>query len=164
MNKVHNASLERVLAKRPMSVIRACLLEILTAVMTAVTTMTGYDHYVKMAEALGREVGSFEQFLLSRGASVLVTLLFAWLFYQGRNWARIFYIVFFCINFSMILWSVTTLGVPRALGSMNELESLIGLAQTVISCSVCCFLLTHSARAWFNDVKEARAAQRSEEQ
>lgn len=148
-------SLSQVLSQRPLNVVQACILQVATAIMTMATTMNGYDHYVETAKMLGREVGSFEQFLLSRGASVLVTLLFAWLFYQGKNWARIFYIVFFCINFVIILWSLSILGL-QGLGDFSTIDSLISILQVVISCTICGLLLTKNSREWFRDVKAAK--------
>lgn len=152
-----------VLATRPINVVQASLLQIVTAVLTAVTTMNGYTHYVEMAAALGREAGSFEQFLLSRGASVVVSLLFAFLFYQGRNWARLFYIAFVSINAIFLLWSISVLGPKQVLTTLNSLDSAINCLQIVISLSICGLLMTKSSRIWFQTVKDARARERTQE-
>ena len=150
-----NDDLRSVLATRPANVLQACLLQLLTAFMTVVTTMNGFDHYVQTAHLLGREAGSFEQFLLSRGVSVVVTLLLALLFYQGRNWARLIYVTFFVVNALFITWSVGMLG-NQALAYLWQMDSIINMLQIVISFVISCLLLTRSSNAWFKAVGVAR--------
>lgn len=159
--KPHDAAepaddLPSVLARRPVTVLRACILQILTAVMTLVTTMNGYAHYVDVATMLGRPAGSFEQFLVSRGASVVVTLLLALCFYQGRNWARMLYVFFFVVNAIFIAWSVGMLG-NQVLAYLWQMDALINLLQIVISFVICCLLLSRASSTWFRQVRAARA-------
>ena len=156
MEFLEQKTVAEVCAKRPLNVVQACLLQLLSVIMTAVTTMNGYNHYVETAAMLGREAGSFEQFLASRGISIVVSLMFAWMFYQGRNWARILYVAFFCINTVFILWSVSVLGGNKVLETLSSMDSLISLFQIVISLAICCLLMTKKTRVWFLEVKEAR--------
>ena len=154
--KTHKDDLHAVLAARPLNVLQACILQAFTALLTAVTTMNGYDHYVELGRVLGQQTGSFEQFIASRAVSVLVALLLAWLFYQGRNWARLFFVAFFAVNFAFITWGMVSAG-KDLVSHLGDVDSLISILQLVISLVVCILLLTHKSSAWFQAVKRARA-------
>ena len=151
MNNDNNQTISDVLNKRPLNVLQACILQILTALMTAVTTFNGYEHYVEMAKQLNREPGSIEQFYFSRIISITIAVVLAYFFYKGKNWARIVFIVFFIItcalqvniDFNIILQNIT------------EINTIISLFQIVISLAICCLLLTNESRNWFREVKLA---------
>ncbi|MBO4336038.1 MAG: hypothetical protein J5846_09460 [Desulfovibrio sp.] len=149
-------NLTSVLAERPLNVLQACILQVFSAVLTAVTTMHGYDHYLELGRLLQQQTGSFEQFIASRAISVLVALLLAWLFYQGRNWARLFFIAFFVVNLGCIVWSLSSAG-KEIVSHLGDTDSLISLLQMVIALVVSCLLLTKKSGAWFLAVKRARA-------
>ena len=141
--------------KRPAIVQQACLLQVLSAVLTVVTTINGFDHYKEMAVVLGREAGSMEQFFFSRSVSVLLSIGLAYLFYHGRNWARLFFIAFFILNSAILCWSITLIG-SVFLEHLWELDTIISIFQIIISAVVCAFLLTHESSEWFRAVKKAR--------
>ncbi|MCR5815046.1 MAG: hypothetical protein K6G15_11235 [Desulfovibrio sp.] len=160
MTQTTQEPLTTVLAQRPLNVLQACILQVFTALLTAATTMHGYDHYVELGRLLHQQTGSFEQFIASRAISVLVALLLAWLFYQGRNWARLFFVAFFVINFACIVWSLSSAG-QALLSHLGDMDSLISLLQLVISLVVCVLLMTRKSAAWFQAVKRARTQEKA---
>ena len=155
--EIQEASLSEVLAARPVNVLQACLLQLFSAVMTGVTTVNGYDYYVEMGALLGQATGSFNQFIASRAMSVLVALLLAWLFYQGKNWARIVFVAFFVVNVVLMAWGISTAG-TQMFASLNSLDLCINLLQLLISFVVSCLLWTRKSSAWFLEVKRLRAS------
>ena len=160
-NTSQTASVAEVLQKRPVNVLQACILQTVSAVMTVVSTMGGYTHYVEMAKLLNREVSSFEAFLTARGISVLMALVFAYLFYAGKNWARLFFIGFFLVTCAMQAWSLSVTG-SALLAHIKETDTIISILQFVIAGVVCGLLVTQESRAWFSALNAARAAERNE--
>ncbi len=133
---------------RPLNVIQACLLQLFSAFLTAVTTFDGYDYYVEMGMLLGQTTGSFQQFLASRGLSVVVTLALAWFFYQRKNWARIVYVVFFAFNTILMMWGIGIAG-NVFLDHLWEVDTLVSILQVLIALVVSCLLWTSQSSSWF---------------
>lgn len=143
-----------ILAQRPLNIMQACILQVVTAFLTVVTTFNGYAHYVEMGKLLGHEAPSQEQFLLSRTISIAISLAFAHFFYTGKNWARICFLIYFIMTVGLIGWNFSITS-KVYLEHLTNIDSIINLAQLIIAFVVCCLLLTPATRKWFKSLKEA---------
>ena len=141
------------LIKRPLNVMQACILQLVSAILTVVTTIGGYEHYVEVSKLFGKDPGSEGQFLVSRAISIIIAILFAYFFSKGKNWARIVYIVFFIVTLGMMAIGLSVTG-KIFLDHITELDTIINLIQILISVIVCCLLLTSESREWFKSMKE----------
>ena len=139
---------------RPLNVIQVCILQIVTAILTLVTTVGGYDYYVQMAQLLAKTPGSQEQFFLSRAISIIISIAFAHFFYNGKNWSRIVYIVFFIITFGMWAWNLSITG-KIFLDHITDLDTIINIVQILISFIVCILLLSPDSSRWFKLNKQS---------
>jgi len=81
--------------------------------------------------------------------SFLLMAFFIWKIGQGRNWARVTYLVLFLIGFPMTIYSYF-------ISSLSVLTIILSIFQMILQIVAFVFLFQKSSSDWFKSINEKR--------